>query len=902
MNFRLGCFVLLMCLLMPFLFAVRATADTIAPGMAASTPAAGGTTWALLVAVDAYDSEDITPLKYCAADAQGVAKALMECEGLPADHVFLMTGDERGEARATNVNVFKRLDVLAKKVQPGDTFIFFFAGHGFAREGKYYLATVNADASDVETLMLSAIPLEMLKAKLAKIAARQTVFFLDACRNDPDKGRGGEGDNLRTAGLSIALKEAAGATGGGQGGAALLFACGEGERAYDWPEQAHGVFSYYLEQGLRGAAAEPGGLLTVTGLADYVQRQVTAWSEERNKRQRPELLQQGAAKIVLADDVLTPESLGGKVNPLDINAYLQVTTPAGATVQLTVDGTTQEKVSPCIFTVPLGVALTKPARVQVAMAGCEPLEQAITMTRGATSRLALTLRPAATTARLEVTSDPPGATVLVGGQPAAKTPCTFTIELGEALTKTVEVGVTQQGYKDVVNQVTLERGKLTPVQVTLDKIAEDEPDLNAYLEVTTTPPGATVEVDKQQKTTPCRFTFPLGVLQTKDVEVKVSKDWYEDESQTVNIERGKTKPVDLMLREKDIALLRVTSVPPGVQVLLGGQQQEETTPCTLTVDLGDEREKTVELGLTVGVGGAYADKIRNIPLTRGKMTPVTVTLQRAVPAPPNPTDQEKIGQESMNPVDGATMVWVPAGDFLMGNTDEEVNQHKNRMGKDAFVPSADAEPQHSVYLDGFWMYKNDVTVEEYAKFCEVTGHKMPRDYVSRKLAPITEITWYDAQAYANWAGVTLPTEAQWEKAARGIDGRIFPWGNEWDWNKCRCSHLNWTDGPSDIGSYPVGVSPYGVMDMAGNVAQWCADWYAADYYKNSPAKNPNGPLFGTTRVIRGCNWCQFDNDNLDCSWQFSTCIRSYNDPSEVPYAFYGDGNFGFRCASLSLEP
>ncbi len=214
-----SCWLLFVLALAP-LFAQGAA--TIAPGTdttTAAAPAAGGTKWALLVAVDGYDNEAITPLKYCVSDAQGVASALQACEGFPAEHIYLMTG-----ADATHVNVIKRLEMLAKRVQPGDTFLFYFAGHGFTREGKNYLATVDADPFSVDTLAVSTVPLDMLRERMAKIAARQTLFFIDACRDDPEKGHG-EGDNLRTAAFSSALKQAAGASGNGLASWALFFAC-----------------------------------------------------------------------------------------------------------------------------------------------------------------------------------------------------------------------------------------------------------------------------------------------------------------------------------------------------------------------------------------------------------------------------------------------------------------------------------------------------------------------------------------------------------------------------------------------------------------------------------------------------------------------------------------------------
>lgn len=208
-----------------------------------------------------------------------------------------------------------------------------------------------------------------------------------------------------------------------------------------------------------------------------------------------------------------------------------------------------------------------------------------------------------------------------------------------------------------------------------------------------------------------------------------------------------------------------------------------------------------------------------------------------------------IGDTLVNPRDGASMVWVPAGEFLMGSTNADK------------YANLDEKPAHNIYLDGFWIYKNDVTVSQYRKFCEATGHEMlksPPDFRWIDDHPIIFVSWYDANAYANWAGVALPTEAQWEKAARGKDGYIYPWGNMWDKTKCdniaNVVKMNDQDGAKSVGSFPSGASPYGCMDMAGNEWQWCSDWYAIDYYTNSPSCNPTGPETGTKRILRGGSW------------------------------------------------
>ena len=265
--------------------------------------------------------------------------------------------------------------------------------------------------------------------------------------------------------------------------------------------------------------------------------------------------------------------------------------------------------------------------------------------------------------------------------------------------------------------------------------------------------------------------------------------------------------------------------------------------------------------------------------------------QTNIPAPSSTASTES-SVSKINPKDGAELILIPVGEFLMGSTEEDFNALKTELKINLDLWLAEI-PQHKVYLDAYYIYKNDVTVAQYKKFCAATGRQMPKepDWGWCDDNPIVNVSWEDANAYAQWAGASLPTEAQWEKAARGSDGRKYPWGNEWDASKCQCSKESPIDAgkTAPVGSFPAGASPYGVLDMAGNVIQWCADWYDANYYAQSPASNPTGPATGNFRVQRGGRW-------LDCRSEYMrVCCRIFQNPTCSDSSDY----YGFRCVYTS---
>jgi formylglycine-generating enzyme required for sulfatase activity len=225
--------------------------------------------------------------------------------------------------------------------------------------------------------------------------------------------------------------------------------------------------------------------------------------------------------------------------------------------------------------------------------------------------------------------------------------------------------------------------------------------------------------------------------------------------------------------------------------------------------------------------------------------------------------------------DGAPLILIPAGEFMMGS----------QAGQD------DERPVHTVYLDAYYIDRYEVTTGRYAVFMRTQRptrpfkwHEAIRGRQGEK--PVIGVDWYDAKEYCDWAGRRLPTEAEWEKAARGTDQRTYPWG---DAPPTR-AHANagqraWNgyDTLTVVGSLARGKSPYGMDDLAGNVWEWIMDRYDQGYYDVSPTKNPHGPAAGPLRVLRGGAW---NND--------AATIRAANRAGYAPSARRND--VGFRCA------
>ncbi len=219
-------------------------------------------------------------------------------------------------------------------------------------------------------------------------------------------------------------------------------------------------------------------------------------------------------------------------------------------------------------------------------------------------------------------------------------------------------------------------------------------------------------------------------------------------------------------------------------------------------------------------------------------------------------------------------VLVPGGTFTMGN--------------DAPESAPDERPAHPVTLAAYCIDRTEVTVDRYAQCVTAGACRRAATALPQGETPVSGVDWSQADSFCRFVGGRLPTEAEWEFAARGTDGRAFPWGND---PPTDCTRMDWTVGgescrgvgPSDVGRFPAGASPFGVLDMAGNVWEWTADWYTRTYAEG-PQTQPTGPAEGSARVTRGGGW---NNDQRE---RFRATRREGEHPA------FRDYDLGFRCA------
>lgn len=348
-----------------------------------------------------------------------------------------------------------------------------------------------------------------------------------------------------------------------------------------------------------------------------------------------------------------------------------------------------------------------------------------------------------------------------------------------------------------------------------------------------------------------------------------------------------------------VALFVIFFLAGGSWALLNRPGVEAPTPTSAQPALEQESQTASDVALSLPTSTATEPATATPTQTPEPSPTATMSPTPEATATSTVTATPAAGTIRSNPIDGANLVFIPEGEFTMGLSEDQVQFLLSicpDCNADHFYAS---QPPHPVYLDAFWIYQTEVTNAMYTACVRAQSCPRPSDIGSNTRPeywgnpayddyPVVFVNWFAAQQYCEWAGGRLPTDAEWEKAARGTDARIFPWGDE----PPNPTLANTGDRNGDtraVGSYPAGASPYGVLDMTGNVWEWTADWHDLNYYRFSPLDNPQGPDSSPdgSRSGRSGGWY----------WHGAFGSAAYHDwwePENV------SSETGFRCATTTL--
>jgi formylglycine-generating enzyme required for sulfatase activity/serine/threonine protein kinase len=514
-----------------------------------------------------------------------------------------------------------------------------------------------------------------------------------------------------------------------------------------------------------------------------------------------------------------------------------------------------------------------------------PITEEVRLIAGSSARVVA--RPAKRSGEISVVSAPLGAEVSRAGTLLGLTPLVFPVMEGES----GELVLSKQGYHETTVHFEGRSAQKHEVRATL------KPRM-AVLQITTDPVGTDVLDEKQVRisTAPSRVHLEAG---KRRLTFRAGRG-FDDQSLELDLEPGEERNLELRLLSRP-GLVEVTSVPSGAEVFRDG-----TAIGVTSMALNLPGQEPIELLLKKP---GYKDLPLTVTASGGARTVAEGLLELADVPGFEPLGSNGDGfREYRNAADGSVLIFVPGGSFVRGN------EHGD----------PDEKPVRTLTLADYYIGKTPVTNRQYRQFLAATGHRKPALYpgFDGDEQPVVGLDWTDAAAYCAWAGLRLPTEAEWEKAARGLDERSYPWGNQppldlleelQDLVGRRASPRLAAFGlraraTAEIGSFPSGASPYGCLDMCGNVWEWCADWHDPDYYGRAPELDPPGPERGNERICRGGCWstavltfrqvwerlCQAGSHKRE-AWRFhvpraTVSTRGWFLPS------YRFNNLGFRVA------
>ena len=894
--------------------------------------------YALLVGINDYPN-DISPLRYCVADVVAFRDTLVNVSSFKKGNIFLMTDGMEGQMEPTNINIVKRLSILAQQIKSSDTLVFYFSGHCIVNDSDSFLLAANSDTTTQDTLEMSGVSLDRVSKILSSVKAHQLLTVIDACRYSPEASRSGE-DSVLTDEFSKGFKIRRNSSDSQPRVSATLYACSIGERAYEWSEKGHGVFSYYLLKGMNGGVADSQGQVTVTDLAEYTQSKVMDWAKTyRNKRQMPWLSLQGGTKLILVENRLATVKAERRRLESELAKTKQQLDQAqkadGALSRIEdIQRKTelQEKVRQAKATKELDRQREETARqereevtrqqreksikqaanreqIRRERAEIERKKQQLEAERQKLQaqqlesidisqllQKAKELQDKINGVGLEVRAEvnhqigaiPKPQKSQVNPQDEFETKSMYQKRLNQYrqddeereqryqqevddIMSTIdnEIKLRSQGYQDAL--ALLNRNiVLDETQVVLN-LGRYDPENQIFADASLSTKGS-----RQLQVFDWFLKVPLSYakqfkksVENGTVKIRVEVE-LEAENQTANI---KSVLVEDLVQDLQCAhplpQLTVKSTPGSARVSVDGRYIG-LTPYSGRFRLGQHH---IEVSKTYRVDNGYyqPSKKQTITLEHGVDQSLDIKLPQPVPlgvvSDPAGLDvrinDKDFGQTPLT-------LSLPPGSYRVGLSrikgletqpqsktvmlvvgEEDLVEFKVNYDRTKFkiVNQKLIEPYKGMVLipslssmPAFYMDKYEVTNAQYHEFVQATGHRDPIYWDNSKYnqpnQPVVGVSWNDAVAYAKWLGKRIPTEKEWEWAARGgLLGKKYPWGDQQP-NSSRTNYYGANIGkPTAVGSYP--ANGYGLYDMAGNVLEWCQDWYDRDqHYK----------------VLRGGSW------------------------------------------------
>jgi len=774
--------------------------------------------YALIIGNTEYTDSGLAQLNAPGKDAEDFARVLRDKEIGAFDEVDILLNQPEHVVR-------EAIDDFCSQKKPDDLLVLYFSGHGVRDElGALYLAVKNTNRAKLKS---TAIKSDYVREALEQCRSKRQVLILDCCHSGAfaHGTKGATGVSIGTAsafesGYGRVILTASDAT---------QFAW-EGDKVIG--DTQNSLFTHFLVKGLEGAADhDSDGRITVDDLYDYAYEQIRLATPKQtpskfSTKQQGEVVLRERTRVENIKPIPLPEDLINEIE--DPRAYVRE-----AAVQR-LEKMLKGK----------NIGLAHSARAALVKIAAEDDSRRV-------AQLA--------TQALKNNSE--GAQSVRNAESVAPAP---------PESSTSKTGEMRREHQEEVRRIIAERDTIAREKAELaerlkaeEEAKRDAEDVKRKEERIA---QAKMEAERKAKAEDERITREKADAERKAKEEQEKANIQSYAAQKAEEERLAKIEADRIAAERES--VSRDSIPTDA-------------PAPQTV--GRNKIPTYAgagIGVLVVIGLCIVGAVMFFNSLKPTATPAppmqTSEVSKTSEVLPTESSALSIGSTTTGK-DGMTLLYVPAGEFTMGN---DVN--------------ADEQPIHKVTLDAFWIDQTEVTNKQYAACVSAGKCVAPSNTNSATHSsyygdsqfdnyPVIYVDWNKAKTYCEWAGRRLPTEAEWEKAARGTDGRTYPWGNDSPSN----SLLNYNNAVGDttaVGKYPSGKSIYGALDMAGNVWEWVNDWYGETYYQSSPSSNPLGPDTGQYRVLRGGAW------NLN-----EVNVRSADRGNVTPDVIGGDV-VGFRCS------